>query len=348
MFWELHRNIREADMRELSQTLTDFLFYAAGQGGTSLDEAALRRALPQSCDWLLEQFHGEEKNRKKLQQAIDGLFLLPPDRRREIAYAAAHDMDFDRTADPSRFHFAVPALPKQEQQILKNFFSYFYDPAFHRQVGPSLNGRTSRAVRCEFSDAYYRANTALHSVCPVCLKQESFADKENELEHYFPKETYSPLILHPSNLFFICKECNKTYKGTRDALRKGKKPLSKVFLPYQDTVKDHTKVTFQRRANTDQVKLMSVSGLPDEQERVKNFNYLYQLEARWSADIERIFEQLRKYCSVRQYTRGEVRQKLLDKCEELQALSDFPDKYLESAYLHWLCDTMFDVFYDSL
>lgn len=355
MFWELHRNSREQDMRELSQLLSAFFRYAALQNGTSLDEDALLRAFPKSASWLLEQFHGTEENRKKLQKAVKDLFLLPANRRLEIALAVVHDMEFDQTADPNRFYFSVPSLPASEQKIVKAFFHYFYDVSFHHAVGPHINGHISGATRKQFLADYYQANKPLRHVCPVCLHPKSDALKETDLEHYFPKGVYSPLILHPSNLFFACKDCNETWKHTGDALRKGKrpKPLSSVFLPYRDTVKDHTAVTFRRSKNTDHIRLLSVSGDPAEQEKIKNFNDLYQLETRWSADIERIFEQLRTFCASqdpgeKKRPREEVLEKLQKKCEELQALSGFPDRHVESAYLHWLCETMFDAFYDSL
>lgn len=354
MFWKLYRNNREQDMRELSQLLSAFFSYAAAQGGASLDEAAFLRAFPKSAPWLLEQLHGTQKNREKLQKAAADLFLLPTGRRQEIARAVAHDMEFDRPAGQRLFFFAVPSLPASEQKIVKAFFHYFYDVAFHHTVGPNMNGHVSGATRDRFLADYYQANSHLRRVCPVCLHQKSNALRETDLEHYFPKGTYPPLILHPSNLFFSCKECNETYKGARDALRKrcGPKPLGDVFLPYQDTVKDHAFVTFHRKANTDRIRLLSASGDPAEQEKINNFDYLYQLEERWSADIETIFEQLRAHYAGRnpgeKRPKEEIREKLREKCEELEELSEFPDRFVESAYLHWLCEAMFDAFYDSL
>lgn len=58
MFWKLYRNSREQDMRDLSTLLAEFFAYAAAQGGTSLNEAAFRKAFPQNAQWLLNQFHG--------------------------------------------------------------------------------------------------------------------------------------------------------------------------------------------------------------------------------------------------------------------------------------------------
>jgi len=335
-------------MMELSHLLAAFFSYAARQSGPSLDEAALRQAFPTSAQWLLEQFCGQAENRRKLQQAVSKLFQLPPVRRQAIAQAVAHDLTFDRTAAPNRFFFSVPSLPKREQLIVKEFFGYFYEVAFHRKRGPTINGHSCRATRDHFSNAYYQANNALTHVCPICLHLKSNAVKENDLEHYFPKAVYPPLILHPSNLIFICRDCNETYKGVSDALRGGKKPLDKVFRPYHDTVKEHTKIVFRRVANTDRVKLLATDGSAAEQERIKNFDLQYKLEERWSADIAGIFEQIRTLCIGWGLPKEETRKRLQEKCKDLQALSEFPDRFVESAYLDWLCGKMFDVFYDSL
>ena len=348
MFWKLYENSRKQDMMELSQLLTAFLSYAAEQSGSSLDEAELRRALPQSAPWFLEQLCGQKENRKKLQQAVAELFQLPPARRQAIAQAAAHDMGFDRTTTPSRFFFSVPTLPAEEQLIVKEFFNYFYEVVFHRKDGPSINGHSCEATRDQFSSAYYQANGGLTHVCPICLHRKSNAIKENDLEHYFPKAVYPPLILHPSNLIFICRDCNETYKGVCDALQGGKKPLDRVFRPYRDTVKERAEVAFRREANTDWVKLLAADGSADEQERIENFDLQYKLEKRWSSDIAGIFEQIRTLCAGWGLPKEETRKKLREKCEDLQALSGFPDKFVESAYMKWLCETMFDAFYDNL
>lgn len=355
MFWKMNRNGLEQDMRELSQLLSAFFSYAAAQGGASLDEDALLQAFPESAPWLLEQFHGTEKNRKKLQKAINDLFLLPPDRRWVIARAVDRDMKFDQPAGQHLFFFAVPSLPAAEQKIVKAFFHYFYDVTFHNAQGPVINGHPNGATRERFLTDYFQANKHLLHVCPVCLHQKSNAPRETDLEHYFPKGVYSPLILHPSNLYFACKDCNETYKGTRDALRKrnGPIPLRNVFIPYQDTVKDHTTVTFRREANTDHIELQSASGDPAENRKIKNFDYLYQLEERWSADIEGIFNQYRILCAGRnpggkKRPKEEVQKILRRKCDELREQSDFPERYVESAYAHWLYGPMFDAFYDSL
>ncbi len=348
MFWELHRNSLEQDMIQLSQLLGAFFSYAATQDGDSLDEASFCAAFPQSAAWFLEQLHGRQKNREGLQWAVEKLFLLPPARRQKIAQAVANDLAFDQTADPEHFCFQFPHLPAQERLIVEKFFCYFYNVAFHRKGGPHINGGVSGATRDGFFQAYSQANKHLKQACPVCLHQRSSAARENTLEHYFPKGLYPLLILHPSNLFFVCRDCNETYKQATDVRKEKGEPLSKVFLPYRDTIKDHAAITFHRKDCTDQVKLLSVSGTEEEQEKINRFSDLYHLEERWTGDTEGILEQFRKICANQDWSRERAREELERICRNLQALSEFPDKFLETAYANWICDTMFDAFYDSL
>ena len=344
MFWELRRNSLEGDMRALSRLLADFFSYAAAQGETGLDEEDLRRAFPRErAQWLLDQLHGEEKNREALRSAVGKLFQLPPGRRRAIAEALNHDMDFDRAAAPGLFFLEEPFLPEEERKIVKDVFQYFYGTVFRRNRRSVFPG----AAYDRYAEANHRANGGLRA-CPVCLSKSPDIRRESDLDHYLPRSAYPSLSLHPGNLLFICKECNETYKGTRDALKKGKKPLGQIFLPYRDTVKDHAAISIRRVKNTDTVELKAVNDTREERERIKNFNSLYQLEKRWSGEVEGIFKEIRTCCAGRGLTREEVREKLRGYCEDLRALSDFPDKFVEAAYVEWLYGPMFDAFYDSL
>lgn len=231
MFYAVQISARARDMTELSQALCGFFFYAAGQPGHALDHDALRAALPGSADWLLEQFEGEESNRKKLKKAVDALFLLPAARRQAVADAVAHDMSFDQAADPARFYFWLPSLPGDERTIVHDFFVYFYETAFSRAVPPQLNGHACQATRAALIADYYRRNPVLKRVCPVCLHQRSKAEAENELDHYFPKAIYPPLAVHPWNLMFIRRIATKLIRGLRTLCPRAKNRWTPCTAP---------------------------------------------------------------------------------------------------------------------
>lgn len=352
MFWEVRISGKEHDMMELCHALSDFFHYAAGQSGQTLNETAFRRDCPQIADWLLKQFNGREKNKQKLQQAVKGLFQLSKIRRRGIASAVAHDMKFYQAGSSPSFSFQTAALPQQEWDIVDNFFSYFYNVAFDRAVGPHLNGHICHTTRGELSKDYYQTNPVLNHVCPVCLSHSSNAKKEMQLDHYFPKSRYPVLMVHPWNLMYICTNCNKVYKGQKDPLPQMPKTLDKVFLPYCDTVREHTALDFQWEPNVeeDRVKLRPALGCTGEKDKVDAFNALFQLEERWSSDLAGVFEQLRYHYARKGLDKVELHQALKAQYQALRQIADagFPDKFLEAEYTAWLCEEQLSAFFENL
>lgn len=355
MFWNVQISNRSRDMEELCQALADFFAYAAGYPGNQLDPDDFTLARPQNAPWLLEQFTGGEENRKGLKRAVEKLFQLPVDRRQALAEAVAHDMAFHQAASPSSFYFMTPLLDKEEQDILSNFFSYFYRPAFDRATPPQLNGHDCPATRKELRRDYFQLNPTLEYVCPVCLQRKYDAGEEDDLDHHFPQKHYPVLSVHPWNLMFICKDCNMRYKGFRDPLAQGGqtagKPLDAVFRPYQDTVKDHAALTFQwvDAKSADQVKLLPAQGGTGEAEKLEGFDRLFHLEERWTHGLKHLYNCLRRRYSGRGLSKDELRRKLEEKCQDLQwELDAAPEQFLEAEYTAWLCEERLDDFYKSL
>lgn len=349
MFWKLNKNERMEDLAELTRTLAEFFDVAVSLSGPKLDEAGLQRLWPQNADWFLAELNEPAKNREDLKTAVAALMKLPVPRRRAIASAVAHDVRFHHAAFPKHFFFWTLRLPAEEQELLEQFFTYFYEVVFHRKGYPELNGHTCRATRTDYLNAYFKANSALRQVCPVCLHQQSSSATEDDLEHYFPKAVYPVLELHPYSLTFLCKPCNQVYKRAGDALNRGGKSIGTVFLPYQDTVREHVTVSFRWDPDEDKekVKLLPAASDPAEEEKVNTFARQFQLEERWTNDIERTHN-----CFWTLYSgmgdKAAVRKKLEDKCEELHILSSFPELFLESAYADWLFLEEFDAFFANL
>jgi hypothetical protein len=58
-------------------------------------------------------------------------------------------------------------------------------------------------------------------VCPGCDgRPPSVSDGKihEDLDHFFPKSRYPLLAIHLLNLTPFCKDCNQTYKGSKDAI----------------------------------------------------------------------------------------------------------------------------------
>lgn len=352
MYWKVRLSGREHELMELCYALADFFDYAAGQPGQVLDETAFLQGRPQIADWLLEQFRGSNKNKRKLQRAVEELFRLSAVRRRAVADAVAHDMEFYRAGDGAEFSFQTSVLPKQEWGIVRDFFMYFYNVTFGRAEGPALNGHVCRATRGELSEDYYQTNPVLKHVCPVCLHHSSNAKKEMQLDHYFPKSRYPVLAVHPWNLMYICANCNMVYKGRKDPFLPKTKTLNTVFRPYRDTVREHTALDFQWNPDGEerQVKLRPAPGCASEKNKVDAFNALFQLEEQWSSDLLLLLEVLRRHYAEKGLDEAGLRQALRELYQTLRqiALSELPNKFLEAEYTAWLCEEKLDVFFENL
>lgn len=352
MFWKVNLSDREQDMLELCHALTDFFEYAARQPGQALNEDVFRRSMPQIADWLLEQFRGMDSNKQKLQRSVEALFQLSGTRRRAVAHAVGHDMEFYQARTGVSFSFATSDLSRQERAIVHDFFLYFYDVAFGRTVGPSLNGHVCRATRGELSQDYYRLNPALNHTCPVCLHHMSNAAKETELDHYFPKSRYPVLAVHPWNLMYICKDCNKTYKKSKDPLSRGRGMLDTAFRPYRDTVREHVVLNFQwaPKIEEDRVKLSPAADCMGEKDKVDAFSALFQLEERWSADLAGLFECLRQFYMDQNLDKAALYQALERQYRKFRQLADsnFPYEFLTAEYTAWLCEEQLDAFFENL
>lgn len=360
MFWKVAISNRAPDLLELCRALSDFFEYAAGQRGRALDEGLFQRSRPGIADWLLQEFRGRQKNKQGLQRAVAELFRLPAARRRAVADAVAHDMEFWQAGDGAGFYLQTAALPEGERALLHDFFLYFNDVVLARKRGPRLNGRDCPATRAELSLDYYQINPVLNQICPVCLSQRRNAVRENELDHYFPKSVYPVLAVHPWNLMYICKECNQTYKKDRDCLSDGSRALESVYRPYRDTVREHAALEFHWKPGEEHewVRLRPAVGRGGEMEKISNFDALFQLEERWSIDAERIYEELRLCYAGQGRVEGEddprrkeeLRGRLADRARELKRLADpgFPEKFLESEYTAWLCGEQLDAFFAAL
>lgn len=351
MFWKVTLSNRAPDMLELCRALADFFRCAAEQRGQALDENALKQSLHGAADWLIEELHGGQANKQKLQKAVEKLFQLSGNRRRAVAEAVTHDMGFWQAGDGAGFFFQTLALSEEEQGIVHDFFLYFSDVVFSRKNGPRLNGHDCHATGAALAADYYQVNPVLKRICPVCLCRRN-AVRENDLDHYFPKSVYPVLAVHPWNLMYICKECNQIYKGVKDSLSKGSRALDAVYRPYRDTVREHTALEFHWKPGQehDWVRLCPAEGCAGEEENISNFDALFELEDRWSLDSERIYEELRLYYAGQGLSRAELGRRLEERYQEWRQLADhgFPEKFLEAEYTAWLREEQLDAFFSAL
>lgn len=125
-----------------------------------------------------------------------------------------------------------------------NYLLYFYED-MGGKTGIQHNifhHRAENYSRQDFLIAYRSANHGL-VVCPMCdnaafLTISSKDHHHADIEHYFPKDIYPHLAIHPYNLIPVCKLCNQAIKRDIDPLAPDQEggsrySLGELFLPYR-------------------------------------------------------------------------------------------------------------------
>ncbi|MCA9994255.1 MAG: hypothetical protein KDE56_00825 [Anaerolineales bacterium] len=138
-------------------------------------------------------------------------------------------------------------------------------------------------------------------VCPGCDgKPPSVSDGKihEDLDHFFPKSRYPLLAVHLLNLTPFCKDCNQTYKGTKDAILDDDAQVTDVhclhdiYHPYLRPALSDVEVRVERDAEgSPQVVLQPVHNDQQQLARLQSLLYTLNVNSRWSGDL--IEERLR-------------------------------------------------------
>lgn len=206
---------------------------------------------------FLEGHQGVSSNCADLYQ--EKQWLLQAMRRDIDRLANGHVESFEAYLDASK---ALPAKLQVAQRYitqhasgrgdkrpdwlkaLVNYLLYFYED-MGGETGIQHNifrHRTENYSRQNFLIAYRSANHGL-VVCPMCdnaafLTISSKDHHHADIEHYFPKDIYPHLAIHPYNLIPVCKLCNQAIKRDIDPLAPDQEggsrySLGDLFLPYR-------------------------------------------------------------------------------------------------------------------
>lgn len=339
-------NPAEKDMMVLCRALSEILSVVAEQTGSTIDEAYLRSRCPKYADWFIELVRLSTKNSAPFRNSVKEFLRLPKTRRREIAAAVRHDIGYNAFSSGDGFCFETQQLSPEARDLLKRFFLYFYEVVFHHQNAKGA----CKVVKSGLENEYFNANPAVEYACPICLNSCSNARRETDLEHYFAKSIYPVLAIHPHNLYYSCPVCNSRYKGEKNVLSQPTGDISEVFRPYRDTVREQTDIVVDRiPQEKDRVILCPKDkGQPQVQRKIDNFERVFRVQERWTAELRRYYSELRSRYVGKAYTKEDLRRKLEDYCEEMQNLSDIPQCHIEAIYAKWILDNQFDAFYDSL
>lgn len=309
--------------------------------------------------WIYQFYDNDAKNSEAMRQAVDDLFAMTQQQKQEIYEAIRHDMEFANDTSVN-FSFQTIELDGKAQKIIHDVFLYFHKERFHAEAGFALEGLTENPFgRKEFAAKYFEGKYKNNRfICPVCLMQTTNAQKEHDVEHYFPKAFIPCLALHPDNLYFTCKSCNQIYKKEKNHLDEGDANIREIFLPYADTVRDKVKIKFHQETGQDKILLKPAD--PNEpyiEEKIKTFNYFFELEERWSGMLPRYHQTMSCHYEAQDLNAGNMseedvlHQKMEDDLRtDKKCIMSVPEDYVKTHYLEWICqnDSQFKAFYSNL
>jgi hypothetical protein len=185
-------------------------------------------------------------------------------------------------------------------ELARNFYKILGDGVPHEKINETEDLDRQTVLR-----AYIEAQRKISlKVCPGCDgKPPSIADGviHEDLDHFFPKSKYPFLSIHPLNLTPFCKDCNQTYKKSKDAILDDDPTvadvhaLTDIYHPYQCPAKDELVLEIQINPdNSPSFTFTAHSATPQDQARLHSIQYTLDLERRWTGDLgaERVEEEL--------------------------------------------------------
>lgn len=341
MYWEMNIHDGKKELDAINQFFLDFFRFAAGSPGMAFDEREFEAYFPdrKQTRWFLQRLDNHAKNSLEFRRSVERLFEHSPAERGSIAEALEHDLQFDRTP-AAPFRFEIPQMQEAVQKIIHDFYLYFYKQCFLKS-GFSWN----RYNRDRLVEDFCAKNGQLFSSCPVCLHRFTNMKRECDVEHYFLKEKYPFLSMHPGNLYLSCKNCNVVYKRCKDILSGGDR--RQVYLPYKEHAKAVSELLVARDMGEDRLYLQekpprSAYG----REKLENLDRMFELVQRWSQDMSSCYGRMKMQYRARVLSgmsEEELEQRLL---EELGTEKwELPDKYVEGVYQRWIATEQLEKFY---
>jgi len=241
-----------------------------------------------------------------VRQYVLALINFPVDEKQDLFNVYLQNQAFDERFAAGAF-IPVPIPPvtqiayEQAAELARNFYKILCDgvPGENINEPEELNRQT---VLRAYLDAQ---NQILLKVCPGCDgKPPSVSDGaiHEDLDHFFPKSKYPFLSIHPLNLTPLCKDCNQTYKSSKDAILDNNNSvadvhaLNDIYHPYQCPARDDLMLEIKSNLDNDELAFtfVSRSNTTQSHARLLSLQYTLDLESRWTGDLmeNRVEEQL--------------------------------------------------------
>ncbi len=231
-----------------------------------------------------------------VRQHVTALISKPVAEKQDIYRVYLQNQEIENCFQSGGFT-PVPMPPVSQEvytsaaELAKNFYKILCDGVPHEKIN-EIEDLDRQIVLRAYLDAQRKIPL---KVCPGCDgKPPSIADGviHEDLDHFFPKSKYPFLSIHPLNLTPFCKDCNQTYKKSKDAILDDDPSvadvhvLTDIYHPYQCPSKDQISLSIQ--ANPDKTlafRFTANSNAPQDQARLHSLQYTLNLESRWTGDL---------------------------------------------------------------
>ncbi|MCA9875510.1 MAG: hypothetical protein KC441_17690 [Anaerolineales bacterium] len=241
-----------------------------------------------------------------IRQPLLKLLPLPVAEKQPVWDAYVADMDLKGRFGDGRFQ--THQLPESAQaalelagEMVQNCYTRILAkdgvPAQVLHMDAPLDRQT---VLRAYLDAQNHRSPPL-KVCPGCDgRPPSVSDGKihEDLDHFFPKSRYPMLAVHLLNLTPFCKDCNQTYKGSKDAIGDDDAQVANVrclhdiFHPYLRPAMPDIEVIVARNAHDEpHVVVQPRHNNQQQLARMQSLFYTLDVNGRWDGDL--IEERLR-------------------------------------------------------
>ena len=136
MFWEMEKGNHEKALKAINDHLLSFFEFAAQST---------------SITFVKQEWMAFAENGKKMRRAIDQLFCLKQEEREKIYRAIVHDNDFSKT-HKGAFQLESTTLKQEYQEILKDFYLYFYNVSLYSS---QFQHKGAKFGRTEFVEKFF-------------------------------------------------------------------------------------------------------------------------------------------------------------------------------------------------
>ena len=244
-------------------------------------------------------------SRKNVKKAAEKFFTMPREQCELAFLAFQNDRIFHQKINDSGFR--LNTLPRKTNMALHDLCNALYESVRYGLPKKELLPREAdpgEAVEYSLKmlhEQYVRANGQYGQVCPICLREVLFNGAEGQADHYFPKNRYATLILHPNNILPTCSDCNGfAYKSDKNPIDKkdiGKGELRTVFVPYLRAARPQVDFSVSVDPKRTIVMRPGLKGDEHTQRRIENLERLYGLGKRWSSIFENTVDDIKEELS---------------------------------------------------